>query len=124
MSSKKALLVSLVLVGTLGLGGNASYAQRTDDRNIWVLNNTNREISELYVSPHESSSWGPDVLGRTTLPHGIGTVVSFDPRILSSCVMDFKIVYRDRSLQVSDEGRNVCAVLAVQFNVRTSVGLR
>jgi hypothetical protein len=121
--ASKALLAALVLTG-LGLGGATPHAQRVDQRNVWVLNNTNREISELYVSPHESSRWGQDVLGQATLPHGIGAVVSFDSRIGTSCVMDFKIVYGNGSVQLYEDGRNVCVVLAVQFNARTSVGLQ
>ena len=122
--ASKTLLVSLAVVGAVGLGEVTPHAQRVDQRNVWVLNNTNREISELYVSPHESNSWGTDVLGRATLPQGIGTVVSFDSRIGTSCEMDFRIVYTDRSVQVYDDGRNVCVLLAVQFNARNSIGLR
>jgi hypothetical protein len=118
------LLVVLVLAGAVGLGAVTSHAQRVDQRNIWVLNNTKREISELYVSPHESYSWGQDVLGSATLPHGIGAVVSFDSRIASSCVMDFKIVYGNGSVQVYEDGRNVCVLLAVQFNASTAIGLQ
>ena len=121
--ASKTLLVALVLTGGLSLGGVTSHAQRGDQRNVWVLNNTNREISELYVSPHESNSWGQDVLGRVTLPHGVGTVISFDSRTASSCVMDFRIVYGNGSEQVYDDGRNVCLLLAVQFNARSSIGL-
>lgn len=122
--ASKTSLVGLVLTGALGLGGHTSHAQRVDQRNVWVLNNTNREISQLYVSPHESERWGQDVLGQVTLPHGLGTVVSFDSRSATSCVMDFRIVYRDGSVQVYDDGRNVCLILAVQFNARTSIGLQ
>src|SRR5262245_49962982 len=122
--ASKTLLVALVLTGALGLGGVTSHAQRVDQRNVWVLNNTNREISELYISPHESYSWGQDVLGRGTLPHGIGAVISFDSRIGSSCIMDFKIVYGNGAVQVYDDGRNVCTLMAVQFNARTSIGLQ
>ena len=97
--ASKTSLVGLVLTGALGLGGHTSHAQRVDQRNVWVLNNTNREISQLYVSPHESERWGQDVLGQVTLPHGLGTVVSFDSRSATSCVMDFR-----RPQRVSDSG--------------------
>jgi hypothetical protein len=122
--ASKTSLVALVLTGALGLGGVTSHARRVDQRNVWVLNNTNREISELYVSPHESDRWGQDVLGQVTLPHGVGTVISFDSRSASSCIMDFRIVYRNGSVQVYNDGRNVCQILAVQFNDRTSIGLQ
>jgi hypothetical protein len=122
--SSNTLFGALVMAGALGLGGVASHAQRADQRNVWVLNNTYREIRELYVSPHERNSWGQDVLGQGTLPHGIGAVISFDPRISSSCVMDFKLVYGDGSVHVYEDGRNVCLLLAVQFNARASIGLQ
>ncbi len=121
--ASKALLAALVLTGAVGLGGVTSHAQRYDQRNVWVLNNTNQEISELYISPHESTRWGQDVLGRATLPHGIGTVISFNSQIGSSCVMDFKIVYENGSVQLYQDGRDVCLLLAVQFNARSSIGL-
>jgi hypothetical protein len=38
--------------------------------------------------------------------------------------MDFRIVYRNGSVQVYNDGRNVCQILAVQFNDRTSIGLQ
>jgi hypothetical protein len=117
----KAHALSIAALILVGVG---SDAQRVDERNIWVLNNTNRKISELYVSPHDSTRWGADALGRATLPHGIGTAVTFDPRITTSCVMDFKLVFDDGREQVYEDGRNVCQLLAVQFNGQTAIGLR
>ena len=94
-----------------------------DRRNFWALNNTQRKISEFYVSPHESGKWGRDVLGDASLPHGIGTVITFDDFIDSSCTMDFKLVFTDGTEQTYEQGRNVCLLGAVQFNRKDSIGM-
>ena len=59
-------------------------------------------------------------MGRATLPLGIGTVISFNSQIGSSCVMDFKIVYGNGSVQLYQDGRDVCLLLAVQFKLGES----
>lgn len=111
-------LVTLIVL----LGYVSSRAQ--DERNFWVLNNTGKTISRLYVSPHERRSWGSDILGQAQLPNGVGTLITFDSDVWSSCIMDFKLVFRDGSEQTYMQGRNVCALGAVQFNRRNSIGLR
>lgn len=111
------LVAALILVGYAG-------SQGRDARNFWVLNNTGKKISRFYVSPHESYSWGSDVLGQAELPNGIGALISFDSSIRSSCTMDFKLVFDDGSEQLYRQGRNVCLLVAVQFNRQDSVGLK
>lgn len=114
-------LAGLSLATALLLGGTRIQAQ--DPRNFWLLNNTGKQITQFYVSPHDSSRWRNDVLGIATLPDGLGAVISFDHADRSSCLMDFKLVFSDGSSQVYTQGRNVCQLNAVQFNLNDSVGL-
>ena len=116
-------LARLSLAATLVLGCTRIQAQE-DLRDFWLLNDTGKQITQFYVSPHERIIWGRDVLGLTTLPNGEGTKITFRPAWPSSCVMDFRIVFDDDTEQVYSQGRNVCQLDAVKFNPRDSVGLR
>jgi hypothetical protein len=111
-------LVLAVLLGTLGTGAQS----RTDRRNFWALNNTGKVIRALNVSPHERNHWGPNVLNGTRLPNGIGTTIKFDPEVPSSCYFDFRLTFEDGDVQLYQQGRNICALGAVQFNDTTSIG--
>ena len=116
----KKVGVRLGLGVLLLLGAAQSHA--VDQRNFWCLNNTRKEIKNFYVSAHESKNWGGDILGRATLPDGMGTVVYFDSSIQTSCNFDFKLVYADGTSQTYTQGRNVCAIHAVQDNADDSIG--
>ncbi len=117
-----SVVVLLSLVGAISLLGYAR-GHNQDRRNFWLLNNTDHTISRFYVSPHESDSWGSDILGNAELPNGLGTIITFESASRSSCVMDFKLVFRDGSSQLYRQGRNVCTLGAVQFNRDTSTPL-
>jgi hypothetical protein len=110
----KLTLVTLLVSGAAMSG--------TDLRNFWFLNNTGAEISRIYISPHESYRWGRNVLGDASLPDGIGTAISFDSTIRTSCDFDFKLVFSGGSEQVYEQGRNLCLLHAVQFNSADSIG--
>lgn len=115
-SLRSILMVSGVLLGI-------TQAQGADQRNFWVLNNTGKVINGLFVSAHESRTWGEDTLGQARLPNGMGTFVYFSAYAKSSCSMDFKLVFTDGTEQVYGQGRNVCQLGAVQFNDGVSIGL-
>lgn len=114
-------LAGLSLVVAVVLGGARLQAQ--DWRNFWLVNNTGKRIMQFYVSPHESGIWGGDVLGLTTLPDGEQTFISFHSDRPSSCLMDFKLVFSDRTTQTYTQGRDVCQLRAVQFNWDDSIGI-
>ena len=115
-----AIAVRMALAATLLLGTIPTRSQAADQRNFWFLNNTGSQVDRIYVSPHESGIWGSDVLGEAALPDGIGTVISFNSQIRSSCYYDFKLIFHNGSSQVYAQGRNLCVVHAVQFNYSTS----
>lgn len=87
-----------------------------DQRDFWFLNHTGRTIAQAYISPHESSHWGSDVLGSATMPSGVGAYIEFNADESSSCYFDFKLVFTNGSSQTYSGGRNLCNAHAVQFN--------
>ncbi|MGA9063473.1 MAG: hypothetical protein WB341_17655 [Terracidiphilus sp.] len=90
--------------------------------NFWFLNNTGKDVHNLFVSPHSQQSWGADVLGRATLPNGMGTLIVFPPAWRGVCVEDFRLVFDDGSTQTYTSGMNVCQLHALQFNANDSDG--
>lgn len=90
--------------------------------NFWFLNNTGKDLNNLYVSPHSQNSWGTDVLGRATLPDGMGTLIVFPPAWRGVCHEDFKLVFKDGTSQTYQQGLDVCQLHALQFNADTVSG--
>jgi len=120
MSLKRVLPAVLVL---LVAAAGTVKSRQTDRRDFWALNSTGKEIREFYVSPHESTKWGSDVLGRATLPNGVGTIITFSPEARTSCIFDFKLVLEDGTSETYTQGRNVCRVDAILFTPTESFGL-
>ena len=116
----KRVVLGVIVTMTLCLGLGASQTAQQDRRNFWALNNTGKEIRSFYVSSHSSDQWGDDILGRATLPDGMGTLIYFTPGVQTGCNFDFKLVYSDGTAQQYVQGRNVCEIHAVQYNPDTS----
>jgi hypothetical protein len=100
----------------------ANVSGASDRRNFWALNNTGKEITDFYVSPHDASTWGNNIL-PVSLPDGVGAVITFNSGIKTTCLMDFRLRYADGSEQLYLQGRDVCRFAAVQFNMTTSTVL-
>jgi len=71
-----ALLILVAFICILG-GGSASGSTATKDLSnvlpmlgISVINNSNREIRHLYLSPVDQNNWGPDLLGGQVVRTG------------------------------------------------------
>lgn len=90
--------------------------------NFWFLNNTGKVLNNLYVSPQRQNTWGADVLGRATLPDGMGTLIVFPPSWRGVCHEDFKLVFSDGTYQTYSSGIDVCQLHALQFNSDTVSG--
>jgi hypothetical protein len=90
--------------------------------NFWFLNNTGKELHNLFVSPHSQNSWGSDVLGRATLPAEMGTLIVFPPAWRGVCHEDFKLVFSDGTSETYTQGIDVCQLHALQFNADTVTG--
>lgn len=64
------------------------------DADFKMINRTGYQIDEIYVSPHSSSKWGPDVLGKQSLGDSEFANITF-PRNNDVCVFDIKVKYHD-----------------------------
>jgi hypothetical protein len=123
MTVRKVAVQLTVLMG-LCLCLSGASARSSDRRDFWALNNTGKEIREFYVSAHENTNWGQDVLGRATLPSGMGTKIVFSRGVATSCEFDFKLVYSDGTSQVYQKGRDVCTIMAIVYNEDDSIILK
>ena len=125
MTSKR-ILATLALIAATILAATAPRLARAQDlRDFRFVNDTGRQIDYLYVSPHERRYWGRDVLGNgyhDVLPDGTATTIVFPPDWQTSCSMDFKLVFHDRSEQTYTDGRNVCRLNGVVFHPVWSEG--
>jgi len=125
------LAILLAIVGTgmagLWLAGlahpHAVHAQNRGNADFWFLNGTGAQIDQIYVSPHNQTNWGDDVLGdKAVLPNGIGVLITFSSQNHAFCTLDFKLVYHDESTETYTDGFNTCTLHAVIFTNGTANG--
>ena len=119
--SAKRMFATLVLTATI-LGVAGPRVAQADQRNFVFVNATGHQIDRAYVSPHESDSWGGDVLGDSVLPNGTETIIVFPSDWATSCYFDFRLVFHDGSTETYTEGRNVCNLTGVAFGPYSSAG--
>jgi hypothetical protein len=122
MTVRKIAIQLTVLTGLcLCLTGASA---RPPIRDFWALNDTGKEIRYFYVSPHDVTEWGDDVLGRATLADGMGTKIVFPRREGAPCNYDFKLVFADGTNQVYQNGRDICAISAIVYNAAGVTALK
>jgi|YNPMSStandDraft_2_1061718.scaffolds.fasta_scaffold00552_11 hypothetical protein len=88
----------------------AVSAQQNPD--FWVVNNSGRTITEIYVSSSASQNWGPDRLGQNVLNSGMQYPIR--PPRDGTCVFDIRVVYANGT---AEERRrvNTCNISQVVF---------
>jgi hypothetical protein len=116
------LLLTAVLPAVLLVCVLPQLAIPQSRANFWFLNNTGKTLNNLFVSPHSQNSWDADVLGRATLPVGMGTLIVFPPAWRGVCHEDFKLVFSDGSSEIYSQGIDVCQLHALQFDAATVEG--
>ena len=47
------------------------FSFAAEAREVTIINNSGKDIYELYISSSESQQWGQDLLGRYYIPHGV-----------------------------------------------------
>jgi hypothetical protein len=88
----------------------AAYAAQQD----FTLNNrTGHTIMTIHVSPSDTNSWGPDILGDEVLGNGEATEVSFD-RDEDQCAWDIRVTYDDGT-ENDERGIDLCETAEVTF---------
>ncbi len=85
----RILTAFLALGATLAAGG-AAYA---GDQDFTLVNRTGYQIDEVYVGPHSSSKWGPDIMGTGSLVDGASVKITF--KHSNVCLWDLKVKYDD-----------------------------
>ena len=83
--------------------------------NFWVYNNTNADITELYVSESTRDSWDADVLNPDqVLLSGDRLQVDFSNPSPNACLYDILAVFADGQV-VEDYQVNVCSNQGYNF---------
>ena len=58
---------------------------------FYIANNTGVTLNNIYVSPAESSNWGPDILPQSTFDNGTTVQVTIPADMGQTCKFDIKI---------------------------------
>jgi hypothetical protein len=94
-----------------------------DARDFWFLNGTGRQINQIYVAPHEQTTWGSSILpAGVALAPRLGFLVTFNSNVASSCAMDFKLVFSTGAVETYTGGFNTCNLHAVIFTPAHAMG--
>ncbi len=59
-----------------------------------LINRTGYQIDEVYIRPHRSVKWGPDVLGQQALDESEVATITF-PKDNTACHFDIKVKYQE-----------------------------
>lgn len=84
------------------------------DRRVLIVNETDYTIVEFYGSHVGRKVWEEDILGADVLPSGSSVIINFDDGS-SYCMFDFKAVFSDGDIVVSEE-KNVCELERFTYN--------
>jgi hypothetical protein len=89
-------------------------------QNFTLVNQTGYDISEVYVSPNNSSDWEEDVLGEDILKNRDDVVIRFH-RATEQCLWDMKVVYEDDDSSAIWQDIDLCKVSEVttHYNRKT-----
>ena len=117
-------LAILTLATTL-LRGHAALADvppqpvlgPLSEREVTVVNQSQRPVNELYVSPDSAEQWGDDRLGERTLEPDNSVRVRLGRT--RECLFDVKVVYDDASRE-ENRGVNLCRTRQVVFDGSTA----
>jgi hypothetical protein len=110
---------TLSVIAALSFVSGQALAQNAD---FTLVNATGYPISEVYVSPTKSKSWGGDILGKHTIGDGEAWKISF-PQSKTQCVQDLQIVFEDDNSKVVWEALNLCELdkLTLSYDRKTGV---
>lgn len=106
---RSAVVLAVLLTAPPALAQSDSGAPNPS---FTLANRGNQPISELYATATGVSNWGPDRMGRFSLPPGMTMPIRLPAD--GSCVYDIRVVYADGS---PEERRrlNTCGVDSIAF---------
>lgn len=85
-----------------------------DSRRFRVVNATGLPISQLVLSPHGMSQWGPNLLGVPTLPTGDAREIVVPPSFVD-CNQDIKVAFQGNDAQPVWEYLNICNLQRIKL---------
>lgn len=84
------------------------------DQDFTLINRTGYAISEVYVSPHNTSDWQEDVLGEDTLDDATKVRIRFS-RDTDACNWDLKVVYQDDDSSAEWGNFDLCTISEISI---------
>lgn len=109
----KAVLAAGLFV-SLGLGMTA-ISRAEDNRNFWVINNSDEQVDNVFVSRHSAQDWGEDVMGKDDVLEANSKVKIVFDGVGTSCHYDVQVVYHDGHKKEVDDV-NLCETDSVTFS--------
>ena len=106
------LFVAAILV--MVVAGPATTA-RGGTQDFVLVNRTDVEIHELYISSADTDDWEEDVLGVDTLPPGESVTISFKGH--KDCKWDLMVKDEDGT-SIEWSGLNLCAISKVTLRLK------
>ena len=105
--------VAIAIACVLALARPAVAQEPQAEREITVLNHSQKVINEIYISPATSDQWGADWLGEHTI--GVGGSQRLRLGRTRTCVFDAKVIYEDASRE-ENRGVNICHTRVIAFD--------
>jgi hypothetical protein len=93
-SNANRFAIVLIVIGILAVVPLLSGAHTPATTNITIVNNSNREIRHLYLSPSNSDNWGPDQLDGSVISSGGG---SYTLSNVSCAQANIKVIAEDQN---------------------------
>ena len=84
----------------------APVAAQAEDRRVWIVNDTGRDVIRFHASNTRARTWEEDILGRSILEAGGRVRVNIDDRT-GRCMFDLKAVL-DNGRVIERFNFNVC----------------
>ncbi len=112
--SLRNILLGATLAAPI-LALNAPHTQAQDIRDFSLNNSTGNVLTELYVSPADRDTWGPDILGVDILRPRESAEIRFSPRTSNEgCIYDIRAQWSDGKItELYDY--NLCTLTAVNL---------
>lgn len=111
---KKFLLAAALIAAA------ASFAVSQARQDFVLVNKTDYEISEVYISPSKKGNWEEDILGDETLDDGDSQTIRFH-NSGNTCIWDMKVVYEEDDSSAIWENLDLCKVskITIRYNRKT-----
>jgi hypothetical protein len=109
ISKRFATVLGLCFALTIAVSAVGATVLPPGDQDFVLINRTGYEISEVYLSPVKTKSWGDDVMGPDdTLKNGTKVTIEFEHEA-TACKWDMKIVFSDEEEAIW-EGFDLCKI--------------